>query len=78
MSIYIHGEKVFIYNKIKQFDRHRLLWSKRLQVDRIKTGHTSIADYNLITSATNGKIRFIAVVLGASSNSIRFTESESC
>ncbi|MGP1947397.1 MAG: serine hydrolase [Arsenophonus sp. NC-PG7-MAG3] len=72
----LHGEKVFIYNKIKQFNRHRLLWSKRLQVDGIKTGHTSRAGYNLITSATNGKMRLIAVVLGASSDSIRFTESE--
>ncbi|MGP1956499.1 MAG: serine hydrolase [Arsenophonus sp. NC-PE1-MAG3] len=72
----LHGEKVFIYNKIKQFNRHRLLWSKSLQVDGIKTGHTSRAGYNLITSATNGEMRLIAVVLGASSDSIRFIESE--
>lgn len=32
--------------------------------------------YNLITSATNGPMRLIAVVLGASSDLIRFTESE--
>ncbi|MFP3029513.1 MAG: serine hydrolase [Arsenophonus sp.] len=72
----LHGEKVFTYNKIKQFNRHRLLWSKSLHVDGVKTGHTSGAGYNLITSATNGAMRLIAVVFGASSDRIRFTESE--
>lgn len=72
----LHGEKAFTYNKIKQFNRNRLLWSKSLQVDGVKTGHTSGAGYNLITSATNGPMRLIAVVLGASSDRIRFTENE--
>ncbi len=47
-----------------------------MQVDGVKTGHTSGAGYNLITSPTNGPMRLIAVVLGASSDRIRFTESE--
>lgn len=72
----LHSEKVFAYNKIKQFNRNRLLWSKNLQVDGAKTGHTSGAGYNLISSATNGPMRLIAVVLGASSDRICFTESE--
>lgn len=72
----LHKEKVFTYNKIKQLNRNRLLWSKSLQVDGVKTGHTSGAGYNLITSATNGPMRLIAVVLGAASDRIRFTESE--
>ncbi|MFV9996478.1 MAG: hypothetical protein AB8W37_10935 [Arsenophonus endosymbiont of Dermacentor nuttalli] len=72
----LHKEKVFTYNKIKQLNRNRLLWSKSLQVDGGKTGHTSSAGYNLVTSATNGPMRLITVVLGVASDRIRFTESE--
>ncbi|WNN45795.1 MULTISPECIES: serine hydrolase [Winslowiella] len=72
----LHKEKEFTFNKIRQHNRNRLLWSSNLQVDGIKTGHTSGAGNNLVASATEGDMRLISVVLGAATDSIRFRESE--
>lgn len=47
-----------------------------MQVDGIKTGHTKAAGYNLVTSATQGSMRLISVVLGASSSKKREIESK--
>lgn len=71
----IYKEKEFTFDKIRQRNRNGLLWDKDLQVDGIKTSHTKAAGYNLVTSATQGSMRFISVVLGASSS--KKTEIES-
>ena len=74
----LHKEKEFTFNHIKQINRNRLLWSSNLNVDGIKTGYTSGAGYNLVSSASDSTgMRLIAVVMGAPSDRIRFNESES-
>lgn len=60
----IHKEKEFTFNKIRQPNRNRLLWSSNLNVDGMKTGTTAGAGYNLVASATQGDMRLISVVLG--------------
>lgn len=72
----IHKEKEFTFNNIRQPNRNRLLWNKNMNVDGVKTGHTNGAGYNLVSSATEGNMRLIAVVLGAPSDKVRFAESE--
>ena len=72
----IHKEKEFTFNKIRQPNRNRLLWSSNLNVDGMKTGTTAGAGYNLVASATQGDMRLISVVLGAKTDRIRFNESE--
>ena len=68
--------KEFTYNGIKQFNRNSLLWDKSLNVDGIKTGHTSDAGYSLITSATQGDMRLISVVMGTDSERARKVENK--
>ena len=53
-----------------------LLWSSNLNADGVKTGTTAGAGYNLVSSATQGDMRLIAVVLGTKTDRIRFNESE--
>ncbi|WP_312052811.1 serine hydrolase [Pantoea brenneri] len=72
----LNKEKEFTFNKIRQMNRNRLLWSTNLKVDGVKTGHTSGAGNNLVASATEGDMRLISVVLGTASDAIRFRESE--
>ncbi|KQN56873.1 serine-type D-Ala-D-Ala carboxypeptidase [Erwinia sp. E602] len=72
----LNKEKEFTFNKIRQYNRNRLLWSTNLQVDGIKTGHTSGAGNNLVASAVDGDMRLISVVLGTATDAIRFRESE--
>ncbi len=61
----IYKEKEFTYNNIRQPNRNGLLWDKSLNVDGIKTGHTSGAGYNLVSSATEGNMRLISAVMGS-------------
>lgn len=72
----IHGEPAFYrmysersmtWNGITQQNRNGLLWDKTLNVDGLKTGHTSGAGFNLIASSVDGQRRLIAVVMGAES-----------
>lgn len=72
----IYSEREFTYNGIKQFNRNSLLWDKSLNVDGIKTGHTSDAGYSLITSATQGDMRLVSVVMGTESERARKTENK--
>lgn len=72
----IYSEKEFTYNNIKQYNRNSLLWDKSLNVDGIKTGHTSEAGYSLITSATQGDMRLVSVVMGTDSEQARKTENK--
>ncbi|MGZ8209879.1 MAG: D-alanyl-D-alanine carboxypeptidase family protein [Burkholderiales bacterium] len=71
----LYAIKDYRYNNITQSNRNRLLWVDPT-VDGIKTGHTESAGYCLITSARRGPRRLVSVVLGASSESVRATESQ--
>lgn len=72
----LNKEKEFSFNNIRQPNRNRLLWSSSLNVDGIKTGFTTGAGNNLVASATQENMRLISVVLGASTDRVRFRESE--
>ena len=71
-----YSQREFTYNGIKQFNRNSLLWDKSLNVDGIKTGHTSDSGYSLITSATQGDMRLISVVMGTESERARKSENK--
>lgn len=70
----IYGEKVFVYNGIKQPNRNRLLWRDKT-VDGLKTGHTKEAGYCLVASAKRNNMRLISVVMGTKSDEARAHES---
>ncbi|BBN82422.1 D-alanyl-D-alanine carboxypeptidase [Pseudoalteromonas sp. A25] len=72
----LYKEKSFTFNGIKQYNRNTLLWDASLDVDGIKTGHTSEAGYSLVTSATKDDMRLIAVVMGTASERARKVESK--
>lgn len=72
----LYEEKSFTYNDITQYNRNALLWDKSMNVDGIKTGHTSKAGFNLVTSATEGDMRLIAVVMGSKSANSRKADSK--
>jgi D-alanyl-D-alanine carboxypeptidase (penicillin-binding protein 5/6) len=72
----LYKEKSFTFNGIKQYNRNSLLWDASLEVDGIKTGHTSEAGYSLVTSATKDDMRLIAVVMGTDSERARKVESK--
>ncbi|KEY90784.1 D-alanyl-D-alanine carboxypeptidase [Candidatus Photodesmus katoptron] len=72
----IYSEKKFTYNEITQYNRNSLLWDKSINIDGIKTAHTNNSGYSLVTSATQDKMRLIAVVMGTESNEIRKSESK--
>lgn len=67
----MYSETSFTYNGITQYNRNGLLRDRSMNVDGMKTGYTSGAGYSLATSATNGDMRLIAVVMGAKSQSVR-------
>ncbi|MBD1555830.1 serine hydrolase [Vibrio sp. S9_S30] len=72
----IYSEKQFTYNGITQYNRNGLLWDKSMNVDGIKTGHTEKSGYSLVSSATEGKMRLVAVVMGTQSANARKAESK--
>ena len=73
----IYSEKDFTFNKIKQANRNGLLWDKTINVDGMKTGHTSQAGYNLVASATtSNNMRLISVVMGVPTYKGREVESK--
>lgn len=63
-------EKEFVFNRIKQPNRNRLLW-RDPSVDGIKTGHTEAAGYHLAASAVRDGRRLIAVVMGTEGEEAR-------
>ena len=71
-----YKEKEFTFNKIRQFNRNRLLWRDD-SVDGLKTGHTEAAGYCLVASAKREDTRLISVILGAKSNKARTKQSQS-
>ncbi|MFH4462595.1 serine hydrolase [Vibrio diabolicus] len=72
----LYSETSFTYNGITQYNRNGLLRDRSMNVDGMKTGYTSGAGYSLATSATQGDMRLIAVVMGAKSENIRESESK--
>ncbi len=65
-----YAEKEFTYNKIKQYNRNKLLW-RDSSVDGLKTGHTDSAGYCLVSSAARSDMRIISVVLGTADKKAR-------
>jgi D-alanyl-D-alanine carboxypeptidase (penicillin-binding protein 5/6) len=85
----LYSIREYTFNKIKQPNRNRLLWMDPT-VDGLKTGHTEAAGFCLIATAKRplpaittasgitpgGERRVLSVVLGASSDTLRATESQ--
>ena len=71
----LYSLREYQYNSIKQANRNRLLWMDPY-VDGMKTGHTENAGFCLVASAKREKHRLISVVIGASSDYLRATESQ--
>lgn len=71
----IYSLREFQYNNVKQFNRNQLLWLDPF-VDGMKTGHTESAGFCLVASAKREQHRLISVVLGATSENLRSTESQ--
>lgn len=72
----IYKEKEFTFSNIRQTNRNSLLWDQSLNVDGIKTGHTSGAGYNLVSSATQDNMRLVAAVMGSPSEKVRAEHSK--
>ena len=71
----VYSEKEFTFNKIRQPNRNKLLWSDNT-VDGLKTGYTEAAGYCMVASAKRDGQRLISVILGASSPEVRARESQ--
>ncbi len=71
----IHKEKEFTFNKIRQPNRNRLLWSTNLNVDGMKTGTTAGRDTTWSLLRPRGYAPDLRGV-GAKTDRIRFNESE--
>lgn len=71
----LYSLRSYQYNNIKQENRNRLLWMDP-NVDGMKTGHAESAGFCLVASAKRNKRRLISVLLGATSDSLRSTESQ--
>lgn len=72
----LYSERLFTWNEITQYNRNKLLWDKSINVDGGKTGYTEKAGYSLVSSATEGSMRLIAVVMGANSKRARIEQSK--
>lgn len=72
----LYSETSYTYNGITQYNRNGLLRDRSMNVDGMKTGYTSGAGYSLASSATQGDMRLIAVVMGSSSAKTRESESK--
>ena len=71
----LYALKEYAYNNIAQANRNKLLWVDP-NVDGMKTGHTESAGFCLISSSRRGPRRLLSVLLGASSENARATESQ--
>lgn len=71
-----YKEREYTFNKIRQFNRNRLLWRDD-SVDGVKTGHTEAAGFCLVASAERDDMRLISVVLGTDSDKARTQSSQS-
>ena len=71
----LYGMREFQYNHISQANRNRLLWMDPY-ADGMSTGYKEGNGFYLVASAKRDQRRLISVVLGASSDSLRATESQ--
>jgi D-alanyl-D-alanine carboxypeptidase (penicillin-binding protein 5/6) len=71
----IYREKYFAYNDIRQANRNSLLFRNEA-VDGVKTGHTNAAGYCLVASSQQKGTRLISVVMGATSERNRASETQ--
>ena len=71
----LFGLRDYTFNSVTQANRNRLLWIDP-HVDGLKTGHTETAGYCLVGSAKRDNRRLISVLLGATSDRLRATESQ--
>ena len=65
-----YSERSFTYNNITQHNRN-ILMGRDATVDGVKTGWTSTAGYNLVSSAERDGMRLVAVVMGIRASSGR-------
>ncbi|MCA0936774.1 D-alanyl-D-alanine carboxypeptidase [Vibrio alginolyticus] len=72
----LYSERVFTWNNITQYNRNKLLWDNAINVDGGKTGYTSNAGYSLVSSAIEGKMRLVSVVMGTASQQARISQSK--
>ena len=70
----IYKQKDFTYNKIKQGNRNPMLYDST-GADGLKTGHTEIAGYGLVSSVERNGRRLILVLNGMKSMQQRADES---
>jgi D-alanyl-D-alanine carboxypeptidase (penicillin-binding protein 5/6) len=70
----IHSIKEFTFNNITQQNRNKLLW-RDASVDGLKTGWIRESGYHLIATAHKDNDRYIAVVMGAKSHTMREEEA---
>ncbi|MDD3181502.1 MAG: D-alanyl-D-alanine carboxypeptidase [Alphaproteobacteria bacterium] len=70
---HFYSQKEFTFNGIKQGNRNPLLY-RNIDVDGVKTGHTDVAGYGLISSALREGRRIVVVVNGLSSMQERADE----
>ncbi|WP_290647879.1 D-alanyl-D-alanine carboxypeptidase family protein [Aquisalimonas sp.] len=71
-----YSEREFTFNEITQRNRNSLLWQDE-SVDGLKTGHTSGAGYNLVSSARRDGMRLISVVMGTDGARDRMQQTQS-
>ncbi len=71
----LFGEREFIWNKIRQYNRNPLL-TMEIGADGLKTGFTTEAGYGLVGSASQNGLRLIVVVNGLKSAKERADEAK--
>lgn len=69
-----YAEPEYRYNNITQVNRNRLL-GRGMNVDGLKTGHTSSAGFCVVVSSLQDNMRLIAVVMGSRGDERRFKEA---
>ncbi len=72
---YLFAEREFTYQKIRQYNRNKLLWSAG-GVDGVKTGHTEASGYGIVVSAKREGRRLVSVVNGLRSDAERQNAAE--
>ncbi|MGV8073981.1 MAG: D-alanyl-D-alanine carboxypeptidase family protein [Syntrophobacteraceae bacterium] len=73
-SLNIHSMRCYSFNRATRRNANRLLGTCA-GVDGLKTGFVCASGYNISATAKRGDTRLLAVVLGASSSSVRATET---
>ncbi|HEU0282975.1 MAG TPA: D-alanyl-D-alanine carboxypeptidase family protein [Gallionella sp.] len=71
----LFGLRDYTFNNVTQANRNRLLWIDPY-ADGLKTGNTETAGYCLVGSVKRDNRRLISVLLGATSDNLRATESQ--